>query len=190
MADIETLRARAGLDPADNTRDTELTAAWATAVAVAENYLDRKFTEQEETETFTQVRGYVLSLSRYPLTSVTSLVADGKDRTGQGYLKETLTGLLRFGYYQAHDEITVTYTGGYATLPADLDLAVLSIFDNTWQLQTGGGDQSLANAVKQINITGVGSMSFDNSQDATGFAAGVIPPGALALLEYYKRHWA
>lgn len=193
MATIEQLRARAGLEAGDTSKDTELQAAYATALAICENYTDRKFTAAADTDNFTHVTGYSLSLSRYPVTDITLLTVDGQERTSQDYHQDKRSGLIQFDYLLVAHEVHVEYSGGYDPLPADLDLAVWSVFDNAWHLNQAGGGGSLADSVKQINITGVGSIAFDSQVDsasAGGFAAGLIPPGAAAILDHYVRHHA
>lgn len=182
---ITTLRVRIGLLETDGTQDTEIVMIYETALAIIENYCDRKFELSAEVEKFTHVSGYSVQLVRYPITQIVSVRNEMANDMPNHY--DAKAGVVQFdGHYTAH-ELTVDYEGGYddTTCPKDLQLVLLGLFDYLWANQ-GVGSSSATGAMKQAKIGDL-SVSFDTS---TGYVSGTdsyINAAMAHILMNYKR---
>lgn len=76
-----------------------------------------------------------LVLRRYPTISVTSATSDGQAVDDLDL--DADTGQLFGTFTAAHRATTVTYQAGRATLPLDLEAAVLELTKHLWQSQRG-----------------------------------------------------
>lgn len=190
---MPSLRQRVGLLPADATKDAEITAAFKAALAFVESYLDRKLLLATETEQFVPHGNMSVSLRRYPIIQVQEVVssfgyawADGSWR-----LVNKENGVLYLGPWNG--EVMVTYDGGYdeATMPADLMLAILLVFDQVWGQMTtvGGGGATAGQTIKSITSAGATVSYFDPNASSGGGAsdASGLPLGAVGLLSSYRR---
>jgi hypothetical protein len=137
MADLvteaEVTAAWPGFDTLD---DGEKAALISAASAAIERYCRRTFEEDEVTERFDGNGRPRVWLSRRPVASVASVVANGETLTAEDYSFNPETGeLFRgdgrteprhvMGFPRGTRNITVTYTGGYATVPEDVKRATL-----------------------------------------------------------------
>ncbi len=210
--DVASAKTRLGLPSGDTTRDAIITGALNAALAIAENYCDRKFLFKHEVATFTHHNGGRLQLKRYPLQKVDSVTYG--HTTGQGAV--TAQPLDRdkwhvhydYGYLEKHngggnhhDIIEVAYSGGYKLLPADLELALWGIFDNVYASMTpasAGGGVSAANmgGISSISLPDIGTISFGqggatataktNFGNAMGLSNYSVYGPYFALLSIYK----
>lgn len=179
--------------------DLELQMAMDVALTSVETYLDRKLLLAEETETFIYPGPVAtLSLVRYPISDVASVVLDGTAATDFKVRKQT--GQLMFGCRRTPSEIVVEYEGGYQTLPAALEWALWTLFDAVWSeaqaVSAGAGSTIVEGSgeLKQITIFGVGSMSYDVGSTVVsggegGATAALLNPSDRfsSLLEMYRR---
>lgn len=200
---IDVLRERIGLDPTDASRDAQLTAAWAQALALCETYCDRKFEKATETEELWPARRSLL-VRRYPIVSVTSITdASGAVLEASTYQVIDEAGIILRGGYgiPGGAPLTIVYVGGYEPFPKDLEFAVLAAFDAVWASTPGwgavGGSQSTG-AVQKISIVGVGSLDFADSASSAASAGaagqigaqpwGILPISATSILARYMNH--
>lgn len=203
--DISAGRIRAGLTAGDVSQDAVLQVAMDQALALAELYCNRYFLYATQTDTFTSYTHWALSLTRYPIESFSSaspamsgggthptvtdpaitsawaigLPVDGIDQDA---------GVIRIRTALNPQEQKITYTGGYKTLPDDLELALWMIFDAT--KAAGAGATGSLGGVKRASLTGVGSVDFDlGSSAATGGGGmgGFMSPAATSILDLYVR---
>lgn len=107
------------IDPTDTSKDSVLTRLINAASAVIENYCHRKFTSAQFTETFWDGLSKVF-VENYPITAIASITEDGTAVTGY----KNRTTYIDLGYKPTGD-VVVTYTGGYATIPDDIDQACI-----------------------------------------------------------------
>jgi hypothetical protein len=190
MFDLATAKAR--LNIVGMLQDTELQAALAASLAVAEAYCKRRFNYAEETESvYHDSKGY-LFLERYPIDHVTAVDAEG--HTSVKYKTNKTAGYLDLHGRYSFEEVNVKYGGGYVTLPDDLLVALWSIFDGIWKAHfTSGSGTAPGGAIESVSLTGVGTVRFgkDGSGGATGAPmAAAIPSIASAILSNYKRYLA
>ena len=195
MFDLSTAKTRLNIVGA--TQDAALQACLDTALAVAEKYCDRQFMYAADSASFYYPYQMGLQLTRFPLEQVTSVLGSN----GNSYLNFKMnkpTGQVLFAGAVGSDQIDVAYSGGYKTLPADLELALFTVFENLWYATpgwgapAGGGVSTAGGAIKSVAIPDVGTITFSEkdsastSGSANSFGGGLIPTAATALLDLYK----
>jgi len=188
MISLEKLRVRAGYPVADTTHDVALSVGINTAIALAEKYCNRRFMHANDTEVFTHVHGPAFQLHRLPILNV---LAHGS-ATPTHVDKEA--GVVYFDGYNDQHQITIVYEGGYTdfTLPQDLELALLTIFDNTYAATSGaGGATTAAGAIESVTLADVGTVRFATGDAAAaassaGAMGGLIPAMATGILDLYR----
>jgi len=189
------LRVRIGLAADDTTKDTELTLSFNTAVALAENYCDRKFDYKADAiEYFTYDSDKTISLERYPLLSITSITTHDSQIVTPPIRFDRKAGIVYLCGYANDEELTVEYAGGYQVLPDDLLQAFLFIFDGVWKDNSGSsGGSTPTGDIKAISIPDVGRVEFDTGSAAASSTGdwGMIPDNATAILSHgYRREYA
>lgn len=185
--DLATARVRIGLSPTDTSKDSQLTAALNTATSLAERYCDRVFGySAAATEEFPLFAAREIQLSRFPIVTVSSVTADQTAISNYQIAKNA--GMILFdGGSVSALLLSVTYAGGYQTLPPDLELALWMIFDAVWPTIAGvSGAGSSSGSISRVTIPDVGSISFDTGAAQTGLN-GLVPDGAAAILDLYRR---
>lgn len=122
------------LDITTSTEDSYIDRLIAAASLDAINYCGRQFLKDTIVETFYISECVdILATSRYPIVTITSITVDGVALTADEYLYEKETGFIRKldedGDLEDWDaeKTVVTYEGGYTTVPADLEAAVISL---------------------------------------------------------------
>lgn len=191
MFDLATAKTR--LNITGTAQDTQILAALNAALAIAENYCDRRFLYKRDTIAFYDVDAHALILSRYPIDTVNFITSK---QTGNAIAPDTYhihkwNGMIYFHGAPFFDEIQIDYTGGYLTLPADLELALWLAFDAVWPTLSGQGAAAVGGgAVKAIRSNGA-SIEYDTSGGGgAGLASsgnGGLPIGAIGILDLYRR---
>lgn len=185
--DLATAKLRLG-SPA-TVADAVIQAGLNTALAVAERYCDRTFMYQAETARFYYWTGAALQLPRYPVEQVIKMTGTNTTTT---YKLHHQAGQLEFPRQVHFEDVSITYAGGYKTLPLDLELALFLIFDNVYQSQqpTGGAGASVggSGAITSITVPDVGRLSFadPNAGSSSSGGVGLIPGTAIDLLAPYR----
>ena len=143
-----------------------------------------------------------LLLDRYPVVSVNSITPKGSGSAlldSSSYHIHDWAGMVIFLGTPFFDELDIDYTGGYQTLPADLELALWIIFDAMWPLYSansggggGAGAGGVPGAISSISVPDVGTLRFDTGSSGSGTgggagAVGLIASSAINLLEPYRR---
>ena len=184
MFDLTTAKTR--LNITGTTQDAELQGALDAALAIAEGYCDRYFMHTPtQVETFTHVFGKSVSLKRYPLDAEPTMAGDQKSYK---FHADWGDGVVHFDGGVVDHKLTVTYSGGYVTLPADLEYALWAVFDGVWSNMNNAGSVS-AGGVDKISLVGVGSISYDTGSGASSGSAGNPIAGYVeAILVNYKRY--
>ena len=189
--------AKTRLNITGTTQDAALQACLDTALAIAEQFCDRQFLYAADSASFYYPYQAGLQLTRFPLEQVTSVLGSN----GNSYFNFKMnkpTGQVLFAGAVGSDQIDVTYSGGYKTLPADLEMALFTVFENLWYATPGwgapaGGVVSTAgSAIKSVAIPDVGTIQFDTggaasaASTAGSFGGGLIPASAASLLDLYR----
>lgn len=151
--------------------DTFLTQQIALISDVIEAYCRRKFTSTAWTQTFykqelTDVR--TLELYHFPLISVTSITIDDValtvDELADVVLHKPTARLRREdGTWLYGDKIVVSYTAGYATIPAIILSVLDSLVQERYNKKVSGVDLNFGSDVQRISIPGAISIDFDYS---------------------------
>lgn len=131
---------------------TEIRALQAleNASSIVQTYTGQDFTEATTSETFIYGVDRVLRLSQRPVTAVTSVTVDGIpwsadlwDFTSDGWIYEPGGIIGRwFGSWRGAS-VTVTYTHGYTTVPADVVGTVLGLSARILDNPTALGRESI-----------------------------------------------
>jgi hypothetical protein len=184
--DIETARVRIGLDSTDTSKDAELTAAMGASLNFAEKYCDRFFMLKDEIAEEIHFTDKDVQLHRFPLVSITSINADGKPIAAEYHMEKT-TGRVVFDSSICAHTLLVSYSGGYATLPSDLELALWKLFDAAWGLVSATASTAAVGggAIKAISSSGA-RVEFDTSSGSANLGGGGLSdPFAMTILNLY-----
>ncbi len=192
--DIDAARARIGLVEGDATQDASLTAAMATALAVAESYCDRRFLLQADEQEFTEPIQATLLVRRWPLVSLTNLKPldpqpdpppDPLDipvtwrmdkKRGMVFIVGMPPWITPIGMpapaaspwsARGHIGFVLAYTGGYDPLPADLEAALWMTFDSLWASTPGWGVPAGQQGSAPIKAFGIDGMRIDYDTQST-----------------------
>ena len=110
---------------ADDALLTRLITSFSSAVA---NYLNRDLGSQVYTEVYNGGGGRSLALANYPVTAVASLTINDEPIPQQpkagaiGFVPSPYrVNLVGYTYTAGFQNVTVTYTAGYVTIPADVE---------------------------------------------------------------------
>jgi hypothetical protein len=207
--DIDAARARIGLVEGDDSQDTNLTAAMATALAVAESYCDRYFMQQADTQEFTAPIGPTLLVRRWPLVALTSLAPldpqpdpppdplpipptwrlDKKKGivfiVGAAPWAPTVAELAQTPTPWmlaggSRAGFVLAYTGGFDPLPADLEAALWMTFDQLWATTPGWGVPAGGQGTSPIKSFGIDGMRIDyDTQTASRYGTKAEARGIL-----------
>lgn len=188
--DLTTLaNVKAELDISNGDSDTLLRRYISGASKAAAHYCNRVFAVETVSEQFLMTghhrfnpRG-PLQLTRWPLITVTSVTEDDTLLTvDDDYVVNAINGQLTrmsgdvVSCWSALG-VTVVYSSGYATVPADLEDAVVRMVTRRYRAK--GRDATL----RSEEIPGVISQQF---WIATGDEAGNLTPDVLELLNAYR----
>jgi len=187
---INSLRVRVGVPSDNSTLDANITLAKDAAFALMGNYCDRFFPKVVgSVEKFTHFTGMDLSLKRYPIESVASIV-DAEGKTFTDYHIQSETGTIKLDSAWAFHQVTVTFTGGYSedALPSDLLVAFYSVFDQEYAAIAGTGS-SASGQISSVTLADVGTIRYNTDSAEGAFGEGsFLPSKAKSILEGYKRY--
>ena len=187
--DLTGAKQRLSIAVVDTSKDVEIQAALNASLAIAEAYCKRQFSFATEVAHYYHVESGYLFVPRYPINMVTSVVRSN----GQSDIKFKVNksaGFLDLHGRYTDEELQVSYSGGYVTLPDDLVIALWAIFDGIWGTSQGSGGPTVG-VIESVSLTGVGTvrMSTGGSTVSSG-SSGAIPAMATAILSNYKRYMA
>lgn len=181
------------------TDDDALSRALNVAGPCIEAYLDRVIAKREVLEEFPQHFGTViLHEPQVDVSANLTVYLNGVVQTGYSAWLDRgkLAHLSRTGTRQdipmdwrAYDQVDVTYTAGYAVLPADIAQSIIYTATGLYKSEgTGTAPNGASGAVKSMSIQDVGSITYDVAGSAGDVGAvGVVPDVATDMLQRYKR---
>ena len=191
--DLTTLaNVKAELDIANGTSDAVLRRYISGASSAASQYCNRVFAAETVSEEFLQSHRdrfsiskiAPLQLSRWPLIAVTSVTEDGVLLVvDTDYLVDAtngqLTRLTADGFPRTWPCVTITvvYSAGYSTTPADLEDAIIRMVTKRWSAK--GRDATL----RSEDIPGIRAATY---WIATGAEAGNMTPDVVDVLDNYR----
>lgn len=184
--DIETARTRAGLESTDTSKDDLLNGAMQAAQSYAEKYCDRFFSLQDDVAEEIHFTHHEIQLHRFPLVSITSVMADGKPVVTDYHMNKTI-GMVVFDARLCTHTVLISYSGGYSPLPGDLEMALWRLFDSYYGAfsESGVDPSGATGAIKAISSSGA-RVEFDvSSGGSNAIANGLSDPFAMSILNLY-----
>lgn len=177
MTDLTTLaNAKAWLSVTGNADDDLLTRLISAVSGSAQEHMGRRILSASYTITKNGNGKTRLGFPDSPTTGVTSVTVDGTaiparpSLTGSGYTFDTLLLYLSgYSFTKGIQNVVVTYTGGYAAVPAELEQAVLDIVGFKYRERDRIGQGS--------KILGTETVTFLRE----------IPPETMRVLDQYRR---
>lgn len=106
--------------------DTLLSSLITSASAYIENWTNRVFSSSSNTAKFNGNNSHIMMLKDYPIISVTSVKVgntyySASDGMSVGYVADDVAIYLIGAIYEkGYSNIEISYTSGYATIPADI----------------------------------------------------------------------
>lgn len=179
MADLTTLEnVKSYAQITDNASDTVLArlitavSAWFINQVNRGALLSADYTEQRNGK-----GGKTLTAKQYPITAISSLTIDGltvpvSDGMLPGFVFDDFSVFLNgcYKFNRGFGNVSLTYTAGYATVPADVEQAVIAQVLFTFRQKTKLGTTS-----EQMN--GITTVSFSQKD---------LAPGVQMTVENYK----
>ena len=190
--DLASAKDRLGIPQEDTSQDDAITIAMNGALAICEQFCMRNFFYAGDKAVWYYATQSRFHVDRYPIDEIVTITDPNGNPTDYKLNKQG--GWLDFQGPRYFEELTVEYRGGFlnADLPADLELALWSTFDNTWAVQSGEGLTGSSGEVQSITVPDVGTVRFSGATTSgTAFAPyGHIPSDAVAILWQYRRAYA
>lgn len=161
-----------------NASDAVLSALITAASAYVVSYCGRDFGSASATESYDGTGNTRQMLRRVPVTAVSSVVVNGQTLNAVSWPQWGYTfdeyGLIAMGdcnyFPRGTRNVTVTYTAGYATVPADLSQAV---------------NEMVADKFKRRDNIGISARQI--AQETISYTSGDVPKSALSVLNVYQR---
>jgi hypothetical protein len=193
----------------DTTKDTFLNQQIALISDTIEAYCSRKFASTQYIQTFYREELEDLGLTvnevvcyHFPLISVDNIITKQLDTdVGEAVTdyrihkpsakiikKRFLTSYTLPLFYYGNNILEVTYTAGYATIPATVTQVVYDLVKERFNKMTNGIDLNFGSDVQSIAIPGVINIQYDfklqnNKRDS---AFGVILGNSANVLDFYR----
>jgi len=183
--DLATARIRTGTTVAPT--DAEMQNILDTAMSFAERYCSRFFKNATYVEEFRDRASRTLQLRAFPeITSIDISDSDGKTLDISNIGLDEERGIVYGGFFVGAKALTVTYEGGYVTLPLDLELALWSIFDNIYGAMTKTNVTGSVGGISSVTLADVGTVKYNTSgSSGSSDGYGYIPMTAEAILNLY-----
>jgi Phage gp6-like head-tail connector protein len=124
MADLTTLGSvKVYLGITFDTADAKLSAIITACSAWIASWLNRDILQAPYTETMNGTGSRQIQLSNYPVTALSQVLVDGIDLTNYATSDGRRVVTLPYGssFTRGLSNVQITYTAGYATVPADLE---------------------------------------------------------------------
>lgn len=173
-----------GIAGANTNDDPILTRLISAVSAFVTNYLNRQILLATYTEIYTKGWGNTITPENWPITAVTSLTSNGNvipaspDGIQNGYVFNDKTIFLNgyafgFGPFVQGKQflnVTLVYTAGYATVPLDLEQAVIHLV-----------------ALRYREAERIGQRSKSMGGEVISFNVVNMPPDVVDTLAMYKK---
>ena len=178
MSELTTLSAlKSWLNLTTVMDDAMLSRLISAASSYIENILNRTILSQIYTDKMSGKGTHTLSFYHSPVTAVASLSIDGNiipaasSSLQAGYLFSS-SQLMLNGYLftRGHQNITVTYTAGYTTVPYDIEQACLELC-----------------ALRYKERDRIGQISKTIAGEVSSFMQKDMPGSVTTILQQYKR---
>jgi hypothetical protein len=118
------------IEPDDTSADDLLERMIDAASVTIERYCGRTFLQANYTEVRHGTGQRRMSVRNIPMTAVSSVTVNGRSiparpgATGQGFtFDQYCVNLTGYDFTDGYDNVAISYTAGFAAVPADVDLA-------------------------------------------------------------------
>lgn len=180
LTTLDAVKAHLFTDPSVTppvTHDALLSGLITRASAFVEGWLNRNILSATYTATVDGPGGTVLTLPNYPITAVSAVTVDGTaipastGATISGYVFDANAVKLR-GYTFAAGilNVSISYTAGYATVPGDVEQAVIDIVCRKYR-----------------GLERIGLVSKGMAGETTTYAQSDMSADTKSLLNQYRR---
>lgn len=159
------------------------------ALAVVEDWLDRKIKLGTYTETFFETN--TVLLKAWPVTTITTIGGVAPD---SAIRIDKQAGIIFNSYIDNQD---IVYEGGWADadIPLPVSLAINAVFDSLWSSVPGFGlTQAVATSageIKKFSVNGISIEYFGDtttsSSSSSSSSSSFIPEGMQEILKFYRR---
>lgn len=180
MADLTTLaavKAKLRIATGTTTDDTLLGTLITQASGFIQAWLNRTFASQSYTEVRDGTGNQTLMFANYPVTAVSSLTVNdiavplATNTTDTGYRFDTTRLLLNTDVFpRGFGNVTVTYTAGYASTPAEIDGACADLV-----------------AFKYRELERIGHSSKSIQGETVAFIVADMPAAVKTILNNYRK---
>lgn len=167
-----------GIQPSQTTDDVLLTSLIARASAFIDSYIGRGIISADYTETLNGNDSDSMFVKNFPITAVSSVTVDlytyspSNTPLGFGYTFDSNRVYLRGGRFcRGSQNVVISYTGGYAQVPADIQQAAIEL---------------VVFKYKSRNHVGMASHSQDRVV-VDHFIQSEVPPEVQCILDRYRR---
>lgn len=149
--------------------DTLLERLITACSSFIQNWINRTIASQEYTETRNGNGGRSLSFLNYPVTSVSSVLVDGREISGYVF---SPTQLMLNGscFTRGFQNVSITYMAGFATIPTDIEQACIELC-----------------ALRYKERDRIGQMSKSIAGEVVSFSQKDMSEDIKTLLQQYKR---
>jgi len=168
MTDLTTLtnvEAWLGLPPG-NADEALLQRLVTSASGFVESWCGRQFAQAAYTETRHGTGGWRMPFANPPVTAVTGVTIDGQAVTGFSFTPT----ILALDDCRFTGKVVLSYVAGYATIPAELEQAVIEL---------------AAMAYREKDRTGLSSHNV--AGETTAFIIKDMPPRVATVLTLYRK---
>lgn len=188
---LANVKARLGITTSDD--DVFLTTQITLISDVIENYCGRKFAEADWIQTFYKddlTTLQKLTLFHFPVSDIAELTVDGVDVDPADIRIHKPTAIIKKKDKSLFlgEEIIVTYTAGYASIPTPILDVLDSIVSERYNKKKSGVELNFGSDVQRISIPGAISIDFDysltNNQRSSAF--GTIIGNHANTLDAYR----
>jgi uncharacterized phiE125 gp8 family phage protein len=168
---LENVKAWLGLKAEQTDNDALLARLIVAASAFFERETDRKLLRQQHVEVRDGNGHSIMLFREYPVTAVASVVVEGLQIPASAVgFTETKLVLVGYAFSRGAANVTITYTAGYETVPADVEQAVIDLV-----------------AFRYRERDRIGLASKGMAGETTAFIVREVPPSVARVLNDYRR---
>jgi hypothetical protein len=196
---VSSIKSYLGIAATTTTYDAFLKEQEAIVAESIQGYCGRLFNSAGYTQSY-YLKDYEVGIKNlltfhFPLINVTA----AKEYDDEGNeLRDVLSKLiiskpygdiyLKDGFFNEGDKVTLTYTAGYATIPAPIRSVLYSLVEERYNKKINGVSLNFGSDVQRISIPGTISIDFDYSLQANErkTAFGTILGNYVNVLDSYR----
>ena len=168
---LEDIKIRLGIESTVTTYDAALTAAAPQVTEWFENYCLRGLAEQVD-DVEVLYAAPRIGLFRYPISEIKAFTYGTTEVYAQSYQIDAKAGQIITGWTNSRNQVTVTYTGGYAqdAVPPDLAQAYARCCGDVASVPASGMNVTGSAPLKSLGLgSGALVVSFDNGTAAAAY---------------------